>query len=658
MDRTHLLGADRRGDRREVPGRSREGRRSGSTTGASVGGTGRRPDRARPASSTTNPVDPFDRAPPPAPCPSRRGRGRAAPSRPARGSGRAARASMRPGRSPPRRPWPAGRARPAARSVPTRRGDVEHEVLVGEVPARAPCREGADARATMKRTRSRTGSSAPIRSRTDSTIRDADRHVPSLAVLPDVVQQRAQRGGDRDPRPASRPRPGRGRPRRPSPVEDPGHRTERAGEMRVHREPVVRDRAADGTARRPTPVRIERAPRAGRGSRATRRPDPRSGAGARTPGACPASQTTSPEMSTSSIESRSAADGSRPASASVRQGVQHADGRCRERRTARLPPRGSVGSPTRRMNSTWRACSNSAAHEPVDRHELRLVLESHGPRRSPAGGPAPAGLRVSRSRGGARCGLGRGTPPRPRAHRARGRGGVPPPPAARPSAVSSSQMRMQVAPPAGPFLEVGLQQVRGGTEAFRPAGGVVADRRRERLAGPAAPTLATLDSRVVDDCLDPRRRGGMSSIAAPASSLPHASEHSCGRANRVPHLEPRVPERIQQRVGESRHRILVGAVVQDEQVDVGARQQEPAPVPARPRRRPSPAAAPARSKSSRRAASTSAARRRAAQTPVVSRRVGALERCVLRLEGGDGVGGGAHATARARRGPSRPSGSG
>ena len=62
-----------------------------------------------------------------------------------------------------------------------------------------------------------------------------------------------------------------------------------------------------------------------------------------------------------------------------------------------------------------------------------------------------------------------------------------------------------------------------------------------------------------------------------------AVRHAClallGRTDRVTHLEPRVPQRIQQAVGEPRHCVIVRAVMEHEQVDVGSRQQQPSPVP-------------------------------------------------------------------------------
>ena len=137
---------------------------------------------------------------------------------------------------------------------------------------------------------------------------------------------------------------------------------------------------------------------------------------------------------------------------------------------------------------------------------------------------------------------------------------------------------MEVAPAAGPLLEVGLQQVRGGTEAFRPAGGVFTDRRREPSRVPPRPPRHPR-SRVVDDPSTPA--SGACRASPPPRPASRKRPSTRGVRTVCPTSNPAFQRGIQQCVRESRHRVLVGAVVQDEQVDIGSRQQESAPVPAR-----------------------------------------------------------------------------
>ena len=183
-------------------------------------------------------------------------------------------------------------------------------------------------------------STHPLEDRLDDA--DPDRHVPSLPVLPDVVEQRSEEEGSLIRELLH----GLG----PDGVvvgvlarEDPGHRTKRAGEMRVHREPVVG--VALRTAPHIGPLRYDPASTPSR-SRISSDVAPRSPVRSRRENArrVSSSQTTSPEMPASSIESRSAAEGSRPASASADRASNTPTG-LPGRRTEGLPPRGSAGSP-------------------------------------------------------------------------------------------------------------------------------------------------------------------------------------------------------------------------------------------------------------------------------------------------------------------------
>ncbi len=192
-------------------------------------------------------------------------------------------------------------------------------------------------------------------------------------------------------------------------------------------------------------------------------------------------------MSSSSIESRSAADGSRPASASFASASSTLDGRCRRRGRPASPPPRRRSTTARRMNSDLARVLEQGPHEPVDRDELRLVLEPHGSgdgrlviEHQPIG-PFP-GLEVERAPGTSqellrareRLALAGAEESRVLEPHAHGRLDQPD--------------RMQVTPPAGALLEVGLQQVRGGAETLGPS------RRRPRgspsrtPAGPGAPT--------------------------------------------------------------------------------------------------------------------------------------------------------------------------
>ena len=423
-----------------------------------------------------------------------------------------------------------------------RRGDVEDEVLVGEVSTRGRVGEQevlGDHEADEIAER-RVGAH-PIEDRPDDP--RADRHVATLAVLPDVVQEGAQEEGigigdllhrlglDRIvggavTREALR------------------HRAEGARQVRVHREPVIRVtlRAAAHVG----PFRDEPGEHAEAVEDLERQrssiPRPEQTQEGPSHVRIPCDLRRDVELVDRIEERRRRL----PAGFRlVRERIQHAGGRRRRRRRPDVPSPRRRSTTARRMNSTSSRVLEQGPHEPVDRDQLRLVLEPHG--RGDGGlviehqpvGPFP-GLEVEGAPGASQELL-----------RARERlalagaeeSGVLEPP---PTAALDQPDRMQVTPPAGALLQVGLQQVRGGAESLGSS------RRRPRgspsrtPAGPGAPTPRPSRPRP-RRCPRPRRRAGCRASPRPASSRSHGLLALLRRADRVPHLEPRVPERIQQR---------------------------------------------------------------------------------------------------------------
>ena len=214
---------------------------------------------------------------------------------------------------------------------------------------------------------------------------------------------------------------------------------------------------------------------------------------------------------------------------------------------------------------------------------------------------------------------------------------------------------VEVAPSARTLLEVGLEEVRGRAEPLGAACGVVAERPRERARVPSSPRLdprcdVRYEVRVAREEADVHHRGAHVQAAGGRFAF-------LGRADRMTHVESVVPERIQQGVGEPRHRVRIGAVVEDEQVDVGPGKEQPSPVPPHGRdRRPGRRAGAREQRDDRRVHELGAPARR--PHPVVPGRVRPLQRQDLGPERSDGVGRCAHRGARGRQGPSRPSGSG
>jgi hypothetical protein len=136
---------------------------------------------------------------------------------------------------------------------------------------------------------------------------------------------------------------------------------------------------------------------------------------------------------------------------------------------------------------------------------------------------------------------------------------------------------VEVAPSARTLLEVGLEQVRGRAEPRGAACGVVAERPRERARVPQSPRLdprgdVRHEVPLAREEADVQHRGAHVQPAGGRFAL-------LRRADRVTHVESVVPERIQQGVGEPRHGIRIGTLVEDEQIDVGPGKEQPSPVP-------------------------------------------------------------------------------
>ena len=330
--------------------------------------------------------------------------------------------STRRDRSPRRRPWRADRARRGDRGTHRRR-DVEHEVLVRCIPAgRGVRKEQMPIHQEADEVAGRGLDAHPVEDRRDDT--RADRHVPTLPVLADVVQERPEEeriGSDTCPtasactRSSPAPSPARSRPiARSDPVRWASTVRwwygSRCGRQRTSAHPgrnaarIPRRSRASSEAAPPSPARSSRE-KAARTS---------------------ASHITWSRMPRSSIASSRAADGSRSASASAARASSTAAGVVGGAIGA-APASRSRSVTARNTNSTSRACSNKARISPSiamsrgsSSNPIARAIEGWRSRtsRSPA----------SRSRGAARSACGRGTPPRPRALRARGRGAVPPPP--------------------------------------------------------------------------------------------------------------------------------------------------------------------------------------------------------------------------------------
>ena len=136
--------------------------------------------------------------------------------------------------------------------------------------------------------------------------------------------------------------------------------------------------------------------------------------------------------------------------------------------------------------------------------------------------------------------------------------------------------RVEIAPAAGTLLQFGLEEMRGRSGTFCATGGVVTEGSRERPRIAADPRLDPAadvgDERLVaGDEPDVHHRGA---DVQPGGGLLALLR----RADRVTHLEPGVPQGIQQGVREPRDPVGVGSVVHDEQVDVRTREEQASPV--------------------------------------------------------------------------------
>ena len=298
------------------------------------------------------------------------------------------------------------------------------------------------------------------------------------------------------------------------------------------------------------------------------------------------------------------------------------------------PPRGIAG---RRRAGGTRSGVRARTSRASSRRSRSVAVRPRTPsrERSRAGGRARAGRSASRSRGGGRSGRGSGTPPRPRALRARGRGGVPPHPGCSRSRPRAARSNGGPASRPSPSFSSGSRSCaaepkRSRRRAASSRRAVANARGSARAHAETRPEASATRPSVARDPAHVQHRGRrVEPIARPLAVL--------HRPDGVADLEPRVPERIQERVRQRRHPWLVRRIVQEENVDVGARKQEPPPEAAdRGHRRAGRRAGAREQLPDRSVHEVRAPARR--PYPVVARRVRALEGAVLGAELLDGIG--------------------
>ena len=176
--------------------------------------------------------------------------------------------------------------------------------------------------------------------------------------------------------------------------------------------------------------------------------------------------------------------------------------------------------------------------------------------------------------------------------------------------------RRDVAEPADPFFQVGLEQVRGRTEPLEP---VAPPSARSRAANAAGSRRAIARRRVVHAV--PRSSGSPVRSRASSEAVSASSRSATivgaliGCADRLTDREARVPERVQDRLGEPFELAGIQPLVGEQQVDVGGREAAAAGRTRRARPGRCPAGGSARRQSSTRHASSRSARRFADHRP-------------------------------------------
>ncbi len=298
-----------------------------------------------------------------------------------------------------------------------------------------------------------------------------------------------------------------------------------------------------------------------------------------------------------------------------------------------------------------------AAHQPVHGREARLVLEAEVPRHlrlllEHDAVVRPPGLEVQRAAN-------------PLEELVRGVDGLALRGSQQPRVLERLADRrlepaeeLDVAEPARALLQVRLQQPRDRAVPREARLGVLAQGLRER------PRVGPDGSRDAAQRVDPRDR-----VAGDRPAVEHGRARVQAlrrevlallrRPHAVPDAQARVPERIEEALGQLGDVLVVAAVVDDQQVEVGQRRQPPPPVPAeRHERRPSRRLG---ALVQRHEAGVDELRPPGGRPPpVMAGRVRALERPELleqALDRGGTLGRGSHGL-RGRRGPSRRSGCG